>query len=209
MRIRFGRCPWLPQISFRRKESWRYTDGMPTSETQTRIVRLVLLTGWGVLLIGLLNAEPVVARLIDSNHDICGLWGCGPPVSALIVWHSFIAAIGIPAVVGLAIAKPQWAQTSGRWMLGLTLLLIGLFVLINTGLWYESASSAARQFLVRRVLFATVAFVDAPVLPLIATAVVWWQMGRRRSATNANFRSDVQQLEHLGDITVRQVDAAS
>ena len=85
----------------------------PTPTGGTAFLRrhrvLLLMTTWGVVIAGILRAEPLLAALFGSGHSICGVWGCGPPLSSLLVWHGFIAALTIPAAVWTAVCSPVHA----------------------------------------------------------------------------------------------------
>lgn len=165
---------------------------MISPRLKSKRVPLTLGAGWVATLLGILNAEPVVAMAVGSDHAVCGAWGCGPPLSSLIVWHSFVAGVVIPAAVVLAFAKPRVAYAT-RWRVpAVTILLTALFLLINTGLWYAAAQPNARPFILHRLLFATVAFPDAPVLPLMASAGAWWLCGHRVLPANPHGRSNIQ-----------------
>jgi hypothetical protein len=140
---------------------------------------------WMLLLGGLLRSEPLWQQVFGAEHSICGVWGCGPPISSLLVWQGSIAVLLIPAAVIMATQFPLLAWRWGKTVLTVTLAAAGLFLLINTVNWWQGTSALARGFVIRRILFATVSFTDTPVVPCgIAAAVFWW-LGRKRPDVNA------------------------
>ena len=137
-------------------------------------------TGWACGLYGILNAESVLAPVIGGEHSICGAWGCGPPVESLIVWHIAVCWVLIPAgriaVRCCPVIRFNWVAM----IAGLTLALLLIFVTVDTLNWWQTASSFGRQFVLRRVLFATVAYSDVPVASLAISVVAIWRMAGRR-----------------------------
>ena len=141
----------------------------------TLVVVLVWLTG----LVGILHAEPAFGKIFGSGHSICGVWGCGPPLSSLLVWHAFVGMVAIPAAVVTAVKFPAEARRWGTSALAVTLATAAVFVFINTANWWQGASAFARGFVLQRSLFSLVAFTDAPIIPCGAAVGVYWWLGRR------------------------------
>ena len=176
----------------------------------------IVLTAWGLLIAGILRAEPAAGALSGSGHSICGPWGCGPPLSSLIVWHTFIAAVVVPASVWAAFRYPAFAAAAYRPVVAVVFGACLLFVVVNTALWWQTASEFGRQFLFQRMLFAVVAFTDAPVIPAAVAATAYGLLGRRTAARirrgllpDNDGRSRTQQMEDLSNVIVSEMDASS
>ena len=177
----------------------------------------LLLSLWAASVAVILHVEPLLAKISGDGHSICGAWGCGPPLSSLIVWHGFVASVAIPTAVLLAKRYPLLALKYGRLVASLIALFAATFVVANTGMWWRNASEFARGFLMQRVLFCTVAFTDAPVIPLVVAGVAYWACGRRSqtptasvdSTSDVDGRTRTEQLEDLGDIAVGKVNTST
>ena len=52
------------------------------------------LTGWGLTLAGTLSIASLPG---DWGNSICGAWGCGPPLQALVACHASWVVVLIPA----------------------------------------------------------------------------------------------------------------
>ena len=74
---------------------------------------MLMLLLWEAGLYAVLNVRQVESLNV---HAICGTWGCGPPLSALISWHGFWLLLVAP-IVGLSVA---WAKHLGANRLLLT-----------------------------------------------------------------------------------------
>lgn len=158
-------------------------EARPVQSTEpaapSSIRRLVGLLAWMLVLGGILHAEPALQNLLGTGHSICGVWGCGPPTSSLLVWQAFIAAVLIPSAILASISSPLSAGKYGKVVFALITTAAVMFVLINTANWYQSASETAQTYLFRRMLFATVSFTDAPVVPAVAAAAIYWKLGAK------------------------------
>ncbi len=124
---------------------------------------------WAALLYG------VVQIGIASEHgghahggiSVCGPWGCGPPVAALVGWHGFWLLLVAPPI-GLLIRT--WPSPRLR-TLGVAVTVVGVLTLIGIGLWETVALSGHRSYLVQRFLFSVVTLTDVPVMPVTLAGI--------------------------------------
>ncbi len=123
---------------------------------------IFLFAAWAVALFGSLQ----VHRWEDLlGHAICGPWGCGPPLSALIGYHGYWF---------LLLLLPAWllkhqlaADTSRRIGAGLFLVAtIGIALLLAVDGWQAWQRESLRPYLVQRMLFRLATFVDFPLVQL-------------------------------------------
>jgi hypothetical protein len=77
------------------------------------------LTGWGLTLAGTLSIASLPG---DWGNSICGAWGCGPPLQALVACHASWVVVLIPA--GMSIRRFFVFGTQRR--IATTALILGL-----------------------------------------------------------------------------------
>lgn len=190
---------------------------MLSPSAYNKTVTYLLVVAWLTSIVAVLRADPVLAAVVGSGHSICGPWGCGPPLSSLLVWHGFVTVLLVPSAIIAAKKRPDFAV---RWA-GPLMMVIGLaaatFVATNLSIWWNSANDAARGYIFHRALFSLVAFTDAPIVPATLTTAIYWWLGRqhRRNidadalSTNDDLRAGAEQVEDFGDVAIGQMDTAS
>ncbi len=146
--------------------------------------------GWGAALWGALQ----IANLPGDWGHICGPWGCGPPIKALVTCHAFWAVfLALPTLLAIGHLPSVWLRRAGlaATLAGLT-GLVGIAVR-ETVHWLPLVSEADRQYLVDRCLFTVATLVDVPIVQLTLVGVVWWMTGRfLGSRTKKNDQFDPQ-----------------
>ena len=116
------------------------------------------------------------------NHSICGPWGCGPPVEALVSYHGFWFVLLLPLAVIAGHALPPWQLF--RWATVLMIAAVAAVVAlvgVDAVRWLSLVhGDAAYRYLVQRCFFRLATYVDFPLVQLaVAGAYGRWQ-GRRR-----------------------------
>ncbi len=119
-----------------------------------------MLAVWALALFGTLQVYRWQGLL---GHAICGPWGCGPPVSALIGYHSFWL---------LLLVLPAWwlqlqlsSATLQRLGTGLTLVAaVGIVLLLAVDSWQFWSRASMRVYIVQRCLFRLATFIDFPLV---------------------------------------------
>jgi hypothetical protein len=135
---------------------------------------------WVGTLYGLLSVHQISA---DLGHDICGPWGCGPPLQALVGWHGFCL---VAAAFPVGIAVTHWPKRR-LWGIGVGVFSAGLIgVLVIFGLSCVSASQAVSSgqppYLIQRFGFNLATFLDVPLVQMVLAGGVMMIAGRRSSA---------------------------
>jgi hypothetical protein len=75
---------------------------------------------WFAGLEGVLQLQKLPAATL-GGHDVCGPWGCGPPLPVLVACHGFwLTLIGPPAVLAAVYLPRKWA-----WRLGIAMAAAG------------------------------------------------------------------------------------
>jgi len=120
---------------------------------------LLLLTAWVLAAFGTLQ----VHRLEDVlGHAICGPWGCGPPVSALVGYHGFWLLLLLPLgwLMKSRLTGAR-AQQLGTWLC--VAAVAGIIALLVAEGWNNRA---AHQYLLQWCFFRIATFVDFPLMQL-------------------------------------------
>lgn len=147
------------------------------------------IVAWG----GGMFAVLQVGRLpLDDGHAVCGAWGCGPPLQALVAWHGFwTLLLAGPMMIGGRHLDRRTQVRAALVVGGLGLLGVLGFVAWDCLVWYPRVSSFQQQFLLQRCLFSIATSVDLPVIALtLAGFGLWlWLIATRptpRAATTVN-----------------------
>ena len=108
---------------------------------------------------GLMWASLQVGKF-NLGHSICGAWGCGPPLEALLSIHLFWIALAVPPLVMLS----RWVAAPWKF-LGTAILFVVMAALIGIGIWDVSSHRATYQagYYWQRYLFSVATLVDVPV----------------------------------------------
>ncbi len=120
---------------------------------------------WGLILTATLS---IANWPREWGHGVCGLWGCGPPLQALLACHLSWLVVLLP----LAVVLPSWLSWRQQRMLGVLVVMIGCAGLVGLvayefSTWWLVASEWKRSFFWRRVGFVIATDVDLPLIELI------------------------------------------
>ena len=136
---------------------------------------LVWLTLWIAVLFGTLEFHRWSGSL---GRVICGPWGCGPPVAALLGYHAFWIVLLVPVCVLLG--ANIWPSQAIR--LGGVLILVGVTglvaIVVADGVDYWQ--SVGGGYLIQRAGFCVATCVD---VPLAQIAGAGWIVRRRACRT--------------------------
>lgn len=136
---------------------------------------MFLCLGWGTALWTVLQ----IANLPGDWGHICGPWGCGPPIKALVTWHAFWAVLLVlPTLLAMRHLPAIWLRR-----VGLVSTLVGLMGLVGIAVreaiyWLPLVPQADQQHLTARCLFAVATLVDIPIVQLTFAGIVCWMTGR-------------------------------
>ena len=133
---------------------------------------------WGLVLTGTLSISQWPG---DWGHSVCGAWGCGPPLQALVACHSAWLVLLLPMVI----ISQKWIpakSTQIAAVIVLSLTLVGLLgVAVHEYLtWYERASAWQRPFYWRRVGFVILTTVEVPLMQALVLSLLVLSTTTRR-----------------------------
>ena len=132
---------------------------------------LFLLITWA----GVGAATLQLSRLPGDWGHVCGSWGCGPSVKALLVWHLFwLVFLSLPAV--LAMQSLASARLRRFGLASITVGSLGMAVVLAAEVFAGNRSSfdAGVQLVVSRTLFRIATLVDIPLMQLVFWGGLCW-----------------------------------
>ena len=113
------------------------------------------------------------------GHAICGPWGCGPPVMALVVYHAFWFLLIVRPAVAVSCLLPAETAIRIGTLLGIAGLgALALLVVADSVRFWRTAQGS--EYLLQRGLFRLVTFVEFPLGPLGLAGIAIRQLGQRR-----------------------------
>ena len=140
------------------------------------------LVAWGFALTATLS---VANSRSDWGHSVCGPWGCGPPLQALVACHAAWIVVLVPPTLLMR----RRLSPGVRWKTGWIVVAIGMVGIIGLGLseslsWLSHADEWQRRYLPQRIGFKLVTLVDVPLMQLVVVAVALLVRGQHRRATD-------------------------
>lgn len=133
-----------------------------------RLLELVVLPVlWALLIFAALQTKGLVS---ETEHSVCGPWGCGPAIGDLVAMHAaWLAVVGPPLIY-----FSYRANFSSYLMRSIA---AGLFTTGIAGMltviawqwlfWLPSASTWSKDYIWQRCGFAIVTSVDFPLIPAV------------------------------------------
>ena len=159
-------------------------------QTNMRFVELTVLPIiWGAVPLAVLSVH-------DSNalnqHTVCGVWGCGPPLNALVAVHvGWIAALWPPLFY--LPWRLKTTDETNKW-LAIALITAGIagiagIVLWQWFVWLPRASEFAAEHIWQRCAFSVATAGDWPLAQLLAGGLVLLIVRRCRPYARQKDRS--------------------
>lgn len=145
----------------------------------SNLIRLLFVPVW---IAGLWGSLQIHRYDLNLGHSVCGSWGCGPPIEALIGYHGFWTLIILPIAAGVGAFVPAAISRKVGWA------VLGISVLGTVGyVAWDVISYAMRSgdyhVLMQRGLFTLITTVDIPMLPtILAGGILTFWFGRERVA---------------------------
>ncbi len=135
---------------------------------------------WGMVLWGVLKIGEFPW---PTTHDICGPWGCGPPVTALIACHGAWLVIFTP----LAYVVPALTSWRHCRRIGWLLQAVGMLGILGMGLyelavWLPAVPESVRTYFGHRWAFSVVTLTDVPLVQSIVLGTCLVHRGRAASS---------------------------
>jgi len=138
--------------------------------------RCLIFSVWGLVLTGTLSIANWPG---DWGHSICGAWGCGPPLQALLACHCSWLVVFVPVALLLTRKVSIHTAIRGASVILAIILLITTTIAIHEYLtWKLQVSPWQQQYYWHRVGFVILTTIEVPLLELagLATGVLLWAM---------------------------------
>jgi hypothetical protein len=154
---------------------------------------------WAAALFGVLSLQHLPDRFF-GDHSVCGPWGCGAPLPALLACHGFWLALFLPATIYIARRmSPQTVCRLGAGIVGLAgigLVSIGVWQALT---WWPHVDRSLHRYAFQRYLFVVATLVDVPVLEtLVAGVTLWWaSIWRHRETPGSSVHPCAISAAHL------------
>lgn len=119
----------------------------------------------------------------DWGHGICGPWGCGPPLQALVACHLAWFVIVVPPSVAAhrsARVTPRTLRNIGVALCIVAALYIGAVVIDERMTWWPMASEWQQDYFWHRCGFVLVTTTDLPVVQVLVGGVYLITTGQSR-----------------------------
>jgi hypothetical protein len=139
------------------------------------IAALLKAGAWAAALFGVLSLQYLPDRFF-GEHSVCGPWGCGAPLPALLACHGFWLVLFAPATVYAARqVKPQTVWRLGAGLVSVAGVGLAGIAVWQAATWWQNVDPSLHRYAVERYLFVLATLVDVPVLEtLVAGVTLWW-----------------------------------
>ena len=158
--------------------------------------KILLASCWMAALYGTLRIADIPTAQWD--HSICGPWGCGPPLSALVACHGFWIVLLAPLVLWAAWRWPlRFVRRLGAALAIGGVAGIAMIALGEAVLWLPDVTAAQQRYFLQRVLFRIATTVDFPCVEVMISGVILILASRLRTESTEVLSGDhrVEEVE--------------
>ncbi|HEV3303000.1 MAG TPA: hypothetical protein VG055_25335 [Planctomycetaceae bacterium] len=153
------------------------------------IAALLKAGAWAAALFGVLSLQYLPDRFF-GEHSVCGPWGCGAPLPALLACHGFWLVLFAPATVYAARQlKPQTVWWLGAGLVSVAGVGLAGIAVWQAATWWQNVDPSLHRYAVERYLFVLATLVDVPVLETLVGGVTLWWAGIWRSGSAISTRA--------------------
>lgn len=128
----------------------------------TKWMKLGGATVWGLAIWGALLLSDLPGHW---GHGICGPWGCGPPLQALVACHLAWLVLLLPGA-WLLRGQPRKCSVAISIMSTAVISLI-LITIHEAFVWLPVASSWQRSYFPQRIGFVVATLIEVPVTEML------------------------------------------
>lgn len=158
---------------------------------------------WAILLWSALQMAHVHT---SWDHALCGVWGCGPTLPAVLSCHAAWLIVLTPvALVGRSLVPPRWARSIGLAVSVLVLALLLGIISRESTTWLQQAPVGYRHYFAQRCLFVIATWVDVPLVELGLVGLLWWATPRKSLPVRTSVLESGQSPAQLQPIEIVNV----
>ncbi len=135
--------------------------------TKTGLRILFVLLAWAVCLGATLS---IANSPGDWGHSICGAWGCGPPLQALVSCHLSWFVVLTPLAIALGMTNRVSGATLHKIGASLCIASVAMLVAIvvhERMTWWPLVGEWQRGFFWQRCGFYVATMIDVPTVQLL------------------------------------------
>ena len=122
---------------------------------------------WFASLYGVLQLQ----RLPDASfgpHSVCGPWGCGAPLPALLACHGFwTLLIAPPAILAATYLPAAWVRRLGIGLVAAAACGLIAVVAWEAATWLPQVLPSQQRFFLQRCLFSIATLTDVPLVQVL------------------------------------------
>lgn len=168
------------------------------AQTRYRLIAYwtLLAVAWGAAVLLVLSYRDIRG---DWDHAVCGVWGCSPPLAAVLSCQGVWGLILFPLT--------YWASRSFslrvRRIIANTLLAVSIAALIGIVIyeyfhWYLYVGPNSRRYILHRLALATLTQIDFPVVLLFITGLLmrFFAAGKKEPL---NGQTHPEQAQNISD----------
>ena len=144
-----------------------------------RAIFVAALTAWVLAAFGALMIAEIPG---DFGESLCGVWGCLPPMQALVAMHLFWLVLLVPPAALAGLRLPRLAAIR----LGVLLVLVGaaaavVVVGLDVARWLSAMEPELHGFAGRHALYSLATHTDAPMMQAVVAGAIGWGIAWRRT----------------------------
>jgi hypothetical protein len=166
---------------------------------------------WGGAMMLVLQAHRLPGH---HGHAVCGLWGCGPPLQALIAFHGFwLVLLSLPVALCCRLIDPTRLMAVSVLTIVVGIAGIAGVVAWEAEHWLPNVGELQREYFLQRCLFRVGTMTDVPLVQLVLAGIVgsacaWWRRPRdgKSGATRDNTVSRFKQISSRAPLTMTRWD---
>jgi hypothetical protein len=124
---------------------------------------------WGLLTYAVLGLRNI---RMGMDESLCGVWGCLPPLEALIAYHGFCLMLAVPPVWLLfQNCSPDKLACAGKALIVLAFTAVAIITGYETITWLRLVPSGYRQFFLQRIMYVMAVHPEIPVIPVLLSGM--------------------------------------
>lgn len=141
---------------------------------------------WVAWLAAMVTATSIYSIPCEYDESFCGVWGCFPPLMALISLH-LLWFIALAAVLHETyVRKRDYLFPAGLILTGISAIATSMVLGLDLRNWLIKSPSEYGIFWFNRLAYRAITFTDAPLVEGILIGLITIGLGSRSRTTKAS-----------------------